>query len=330
MARAGIYKSDVVRARNILIAQRRHPSIDAVRVALGNTGSQGTIHRYLKEIEEEEVGSPSKINSSEAIQELVLRLAERLGLEARAETDAAAARHAVQVAELSTTIERVREELTTALAQLTRARRANDEGATARTELEGRISASNVESAELKTQLTQQEARLAEAQAHAASLEEKHRHAHDALEHFRVAAREQRDRELRQHEQQQQFLQGELAKGNSALLDKQAEVRAVMQERMEAIAQLQALRIECRHLEDRTRDFNSLRDRFVSQGEILQQAQAQLSHQIERANESRMRNVALEQRHLELERLLAAATAAVTAKDQVLAEALARLDSRER
>ena len=57
MARAGIYKSEVVRARDNLLAMGRYPSIDAIRGELGNTGSKGTIHRYLKEIEEEEGGS---------------------------------------------------------------------------------------------------------------------------------------------------------------------------------------------------------------------------------------------------------------------------------
>ena len=56
MARAGIYKSEVVRARNNLLAMGRYPSIDAIRSELGDTGSKGTIHRYLKEIEEEEGG----------------------------------------------------------------------------------------------------------------------------------------------------------------------------------------------------------------------------------------------------------------------------------
>lgn len=54
MARSGLYKSDVQKARDALQAQGKHPSVDAVRVALGNTGSKTTIHRYLKELEEEE------------------------------------------------------------------------------------------------------------------------------------------------------------------------------------------------------------------------------------------------------------------------------------
>ena len=38
MARAGIYKSEVVRARNKLLAMGRYPSIDAIRSELGDTG----------------------------------------------------------------------------------------------------------------------------------------------------------------------------------------------------------------------------------------------------------------------------------------------------
>lgn len=46
-------KSEVIRVRDKFLAMEHHPSIDAVRQELGNTGSKATIHRYLKEIEEE-------------------------------------------------------------------------------------------------------------------------------------------------------------------------------------------------------------------------------------------------------------------------------------
>ncbi|MCO6690593.1 DNA-binding protein [Pseudomonas asiatica] len=39
-------------ARDALIKQGRHPSVDAVRAFLGNTGSNSTISRYLKELTE--------------------------------------------------------------------------------------------------------------------------------------------------------------------------------------------------------------------------------------------------------------------------------------
>src|SRR2546427_1091782 len=85
MARAGLYKSDVQKARDALLAQRKKPSVDAVRVALGNTGSKTTIHRYLRELEGEEGGGPARtVAVSDALQDLVARLASRLQEEAEA------------------------------------------------------------------------------------------------------------------------------------------------------------------------------------------------------------------------------------------------------
>ena len=100
MARGGIYKSEVLRARDRLLAMGRHPSIDAVRQGLGNTGSKATIHRYLKEIEEEEGGKTgAKVAISEALQDLVARLAERLNIEADARITELTAKHAAQQAQ---------------------------------------------------------------------------------------------------------------------------------------------------------------------------------------------------------------------------------------
>ncbi|MCF5945237.1 DNA-binding protein, partial [Xanthomonas perforans] len=83
MARAGLYKGNVQKARDALLAQGKKPSVDAVRVALGNTGSKTTIHRYLRELEEEEGGGPARsVAVSEALQDLVARLATRLQEEA--------------------------------------------------------------------------------------------------------------------------------------------------------------------------------------------------------------------------------------------------------
>jgi SOS-response transcriptional repressor LexA len=101
MARAGIYKSEVLRARDKLLATGRNPSIDAVREELG-TGSKSTIHRYLKEIEEEEGGATgTRVAVSEAIQDLVGRLAARVNEEAEERVTAAQARHAEQLAHIS-------------------------------------------------------------------------------------------------------------------------------------------------------------------------------------------------------------------------------------
>ena len=102
MARAGIYKSEVLRARDRLLANGRYPSIDAVREELGNTGSKGTIHRYLKEIEEEEgPATGSRVAVSEAIQDLVGRLAARVNEEAEERVTTSQARHAEQLSQFA-------------------------------------------------------------------------------------------------------------------------------------------------------------------------------------------------------------------------------------
>ena len=112
MARAGIYKSEVVRARNNLLAMGRHPSIDSIRIELGNTGSKGTIHRFLKEIEEEEGGvSGTQVAVSEAIQDLSSRLAERLHEEADQRIAALTDKQKAEVAELNKVIAALRDEV---------------------------------------------------------------------------------------------------------------------------------------------------------------------------------------------------------------------------
>ena len=76
MARGGINKALVSNARETLISRGENPSIDAIRVELGNTGSKSTIHRYLREIEEE---ASARLDDetllSQPIKELVGRLA---------------------------------------------------------------------------------------------------------------------------------------------------------------------------------------------------------------------------------------------------------------
>ncbi|HHX4895085.1 TPA: DNA-binding protein, partial [Acinetobacter baumannii] len=88
MSRLGLTKSKVKQARDILISQNRYPSVDAVRIELGNTGSKSTIYKYLKELEEDkEQGIGQNLSISETIQNLTIRLAEQLHIEANTEIE---------------------------------------------------------------------------------------------------------------------------------------------------------------------------------------------------------------------------------------------------
>jgi len=75
MARGGINKAVVLKARQSLLAKGTHPSIDAVRVELGNTGSKTTIARYLKEIESYD---PRPLSSRERMGEELSAMVESL------------------------------------------------------------------------------------------------------------------------------------------------------------------------------------------------------------------------------------------------------------
>jgi chromosome segregation ATPase len=246
MARAGVYFSDVKRARDEVLAQGRHPSIDAVRAALGNTGSKTTIHKYLREIEAGEGGEKQAVG--DAILALAAQLAEQLKREATAELDELRAR----VAEQRAADERARLELETQLGEV---RRACDEVAQ-------RLESREQDLAALHSQLGDEKiarhtaeqrvldlnVRLADAQRHQASLEEKHTHARDALEHYRTAAREQREQEQRRHEHQVQGLQAELRQAQRALSLKQDELTRLNKEAAALASELggsrQALHLE--------------------------------------------------------------------------------------
>ncbi len=75
MARGGITKALVQIARTAILARGEHPSIDAVRIEMGNTGSKTTIHRYLKELDD---GAQPAEASAEPIDDELTALVSRL------------------------------------------------------------------------------------------------------------------------------------------------------------------------------------------------------------------------------------------------------------
>lgn len=238
MARAGIYFSDVKRAREALIARGRHPSIDAVRGELGDTGSKTTIHKFLREIEAAEGTRAQPV--SEAIQGLITQLADQLQVEAdvavqgmrdelaavRAQQHQELARFQAQLAEAEQARDATTSQLESVRQQLTHINQQLHEEQIARHTAEQR-------SADLAE-------RLADADQHRASLEDKHKQAREALEHFRTAAREQREQESRRHEHQVQSLQAELRQTQQAAALKQEQLTQLNKEAAALTAELAA------------------------------------------------------------------------------------------
>ncbi|CRD45333.1 DNA-binding protein [Stenotrophomonas indicatrix] len=221
MARSGLYKSDVQRARDSLRAEGKNPSVDAVRVALGNTGSKTTIHRYLKELEEEEgQGVGAKIAVSDALQDLVARLAERLHAEAETMVAQAQERFQAELHERTQALEQVRQEVGNLSVQLQRTETALQTEREAGEAARGELTSRTTERAQLEERIVGLTARLAEHESHARSLEQKHEHAREALEHYRTSVKDQREQEQRRHEHQVQELQVALRQANEALTAK--------------------------------------------------------------------------------------------------------------
>ncbi|UTL78976.1 DNA-binding protein [Pseudomonas putida] len=225
MARGGINKAVVQQARQVLIARGEYPSIDAVRIELGNTGSKTTIHRYLKELEGQKPaalqGAPAL---SDTLAKLVAQLAEQLQEEADARIEQIEATFKEQQEQLQSQLQLAQQALAAAHQQQqiqAAALAAESERLSA---TQSTLQAEQLRGASLNQSLGELQLRLADKDEQVRSLEEKHQHARDALEHYRSASREQRDQDLRRHEAQVQQLQLELRQLQQGMIVKQDEL----------------------------------------------------------------------------------------------------------
>jgi chromosome segregation ATPase len=265
MARGSIYKTDVKQARDSLIAQGRHPSLDAVRIALGNTGSKSTIHRLLRELEADE-GAPTgqRVGLSDALTELVHRLAEQLQQEADVVVNDAQARFKAEQAKSASALEAQQAESARFSESLrhTEVTLNNERNAHAATQREladlRLVAAGQVARVDgLVAQLEERDQRIT-------SLEQKHVQAREALEHFRSAAKEQREQELRRHDHALQSVQLELRQAGDSLTAKNHELQQLHRDNGRLLEQnttsereLISVRNELRVAADRAADMES-------------------------------------------------------------------------
>ncbi|WP_377154967.1 DNA-binding protein [Roseateles sp. UC29_93] len=168
-------KADVQRARLGLVKAGKHPSIDAIRIELGNTGSKATIYRHLKEIEADEGGlSTPNASISEELQAFVANLASRLEYESRARIDTLQAGHAAQIKRAAEALERSQADARVARLDAERLAAELAGERTRRHEVEADMTAAKLalgqQTAHLSAQLDGVQEQLKAAQAHAVSL----------------------------------------------------------------------------------------------------------------------------------------------------------------
>lgn len=249
MARGGVYRTEVEKARNGLLAQGKHPSVDAVRVALGNTGSKTTIHRYLKELEAEDAqGVGGKFPISEALTDLVSRLAGRLNEEADARVAEAQARFETQMRDREHQLVQQQIETQTLRDQLDRSQAQVTAETADHTATRKTLAEATVTIRALEERISGLMTRVGEHEMHAKSLEAKHEQAREALEHFRTAAKEQREQEQRRHEHQVQGLQLELRQATDTATAKNQEVLTLNRDNARLAEQVGQLDKELRQL----------------------------------------------------------------------------------
>jgi len=332
MARAGIYKSEVLRARDKLLATGRNPSIDAVREELG-TGSKSTIHRYLKEIEEEEGGAAStRVAVSEAIQDLVGRLAARVNEEAEERVTAAQAKHAEQLTQYQQTAAALKTEAQSTRQQLEQTQRALADEKTTHGKTSEVLSGKTLETTQLAQQVADLHERIAAEERHRQSLEEKHQHARQALEHFRESSREQREQDQRKHEQQVQYLQAELRTVNETLATKQQEAVHTFQDNARLLGDLSRAQGDLHQVQEEVRGLRPLKDelgfaqrRTEELGRRLVEQDAAIL-QLSTSNRELLAKVdELLAAKQQVELALATARSFVTAQEQMVASMLERL-----
>ncbi|WP_410953137.1 DNA-binding protein [Pseudomonas sp. S1(2024)] len=237
MARAGINKALVQRARDALLARGEHPSIEAVRVELGNTGSKSTILRYLQELQAAEP-HPPQVSLDDELQGFISSLAQRLA--ADAQDSVAADRARLQRQQAAYEQQRAVDQARFEQLQL-----AHDALSTERREAQQRENA-----LQRKVQhLEGERQRLLAGEQHAAqlleeraqfmqSLENKHQQARDALAHYRQQHLTQREQEVQRHDQQMQQMQLELRHTQEQLRIKQEESAQLYRE-LERLTQAQ-------------------------------------------------------------------------------------------
>lgn len=225
MARGGVNKAIVQRARQALLDRGEHPSIDAVRVELGNTGSKTTIHRYLKELEDQPAAAlRAEQPLNEQLGQLVNQLAEQLAEQAQEtvrEERAELARDRLTYQQRQQDAEQRILQLASQGEALTEQLQAEQAAhLQTREELQGL----RIEYARALQASQDLQTRVQERDEHIRSLEEKHQHARDALHHYREASKEQREQDERRHATQVQHLQMEMRQLQQTLIVKQDEL----------------------------------------------------------------------------------------------------------
>ncbi|MFN6971104.1 MAG: DNA-binding protein [Rheinheimera sp.] len=271
MARTGITKDDVRAARQRLMDEGQSVTLDSLRIELGNTGSKSTIQRCLRELENDDstVLHDEQL-LTDTIKTTVLQLARQLQEEALAKIAQADAVHESAqenwqnlTGKLRIQVLDLKEQTDDLQLKLLSSEDSNKKLLEARQQDALKISELNGENTHLKSLLDTKE-------QHISSLEDKHQHARQSLEHYRTSVQTQREQDEQRHEHQIQQLQADLRVAQQTVIVKQHEASTLM-------TQVQHLTTTLQHVQTASVD---MKEQLVS----LQAERRQLERQLEHRN----------------------------------------------
>lgn len=266
MARGGVNKAVVQAARLAILARGENPSIDAVRIEMGNTGSKTTIHRYLKELDDrnESVEAPAEPIDDE-LMALVSRLAQRLKEQAQEPIDQARAQYEEQRKALEKQLSEAQEANSELHQQYEFQSLALTQESEALQETRAILQTEQTRNAGLNQALADFELRLKDKDEQIRSLEEKHLHTRDALEHYRNAVKEQREQEMSRHEGQVQQLQMELRQAQQSALVRQDEITQLHRDNERLLTENRGTLRELSLLQEQLKQSNTRQDQLLEQ-----------------------------------------------------------------
>ncbi|WP_010171392.1 DNA-binding protein [Pseudomonas sp. PAMC 25886] len=279
MARGGINKAVVQTARLAILARGENPSIDAVRIEMGNTGSKTTIHRYLKELDESETRQTiTEAPIDDELGELVARLAQRLKEKAQEPIDLALAQFQQQKAALLAQAEALEADHSQLKQQFDIQAAALADESAALQSTRSSLQTEQTRNAGLSQACSDYELRINDKDEQIRSLEEKHLHARDALEHYRNAIKDQREQEQRRHEGQLQQVQAELRQAQQSAMVRQDEItqlhrdneRLLIEHRV-TVKELSALQEQARQDREQQRQLSEQVNVIDSERTLLQE-----------------------------------------------------------
>ena len=286
MARGGVNKAVVQIARTAILARGEHPSIDAVRIEMGNTGSKTTIHRYLKELDEVDSrrGVPREQIDDE-LTELVARLAQRLQEQAQEPIDRAQAHYEQLKVQLQAQLNEAQEARAQLEQQLEIQGTALQQESASLDATRSMLQTEQTRNAALNQACSDFDLRLKDRDEQIRSLEEKHLHARDALEHYRNAVKEQREQDQRRHEGQLQQVQMELRQAQQSALVRQDEITQLHRDNERVLSESRALGKELNQVSDQQHKLANLNAQLTAQLGQLQNERTLLQERLRVATE---------------------------------------------